>query len=170
MIARHIDEMPSYQSLATDDERYMFEALKEAWAAYDAGEVPVGAVVVHEGQIIGRGNNQAELLQDATAHAEMLAIGAAAQALGGWRLEGCTLFSTLEPCCMCAGASFLSRLSRVVWGAPDLRLGANGSFVDLFSLPHPMHDLSVSPRVLTEWCALPMQKFFQKVRSQKTIR
>jgi len=169
MALRHKDEMPSLLSLTTDDERFMFEALKEAWAAYDAGEVPVGAVVVHEGQVIGRGSNQVELLQDATAHAEMIAIGAAAQAFGGWRLEGCTLFSTLEPCCMCAGAVFLSRPARVVWGAPDLRLGANGSYVDLFALPHPMHELSVSPRVLTEWCARPLQKFFQNVRAQKEI-
>jgi tRNA(adenine34) deaminase len=169
MVIRHTDEMPPYQSLTTDDERFMFEALKEAWVAYDAGEVPVGAVVVHEGQIIGRGSNQVELLQDATAHAEMIAIGAAAQAFGGWRLENCTLFSTLEPCCMCAGAVFLSRLARVVWGAPDLRLGANGSYVDLFALPHPMHELSVSPRVMTEWCSRPLKSFFQKVRSQKEM-
>lgn len=169
MVIRHTDEMPSYQSLTTDDERFMFEALKEAWMAYDAGEVPVGAVVVHEGQIIGRGSNQVELLQDATAHAEMIAIGAAAQALGGWRLENCTLFSTLEPCCMCAGAVFLSRLARVVWGAPDLRLGANGSYVDLFALPHPMHELSVAPQVMTEWCSRPLKSFFQKVRSQKEM-
>ena len=162
---QHHDEMPPYQSLSSDDERYMYEALKLAWAAFDAEEVPVGAVVVHEGQIIGRGSNQVELLQDATAHAEMIAIGAAAQALGGWRLEKCALFSTLEPCCMCAGAAFLSRLARVVWGAPDLRFGANGSYVDLFAIPHPMHELSVSPRVLSEWCARPLKKFFQKVRS-----
>lgn len=162
---QHYEQMPAYASLSSDDERYMYEALKGAWAAFDAEEVPVGAVVVHEGQIIGRGSNQVELLQDATAHAEMIAIGAAAQALGGWRLEKCTLFSTLEPCCMCAGAVFLSRLARVVWGAPDLRLGANGSYVDLFALPHPMHELSVSPNVLGEWCARPLRAFFQKVRS-----
>lgn len=164
MPRKHADQLPSHSMLTTDDERFMVEALKEAWAAFDADEVPVGAIVVHEGQIIGRGSNQVELLQDATAHAEMLAIGAAAQALGGWRLEGCTLYSTLEPCCMCAGAIFLSRLSCVVWGAPDLRLGANGSFVDLFALPHPTHQLKVVPRVLNDWCARPMQLFFQKRR------
>jgi tRNA(adenine34) deaminase len=166
MAGQHKDEMPPYVGLVTDDERFMFEALKEAWVAFDAGEVPVGAVVVHEGQIIGRGSNQVELLQDATAHAEMLAIGAAAQALGGWRLEGCTLFSTLEPCCMCAGAIFLSRPIRVVWGAPDLRLGANGSYVDLFALPHPMHEFSVTSKVLSDWCARPLQTFFHKVRER----
>ena len=155
--------------LTTDDDRFMVEALKEAWEAFDAGEVPVGAVVVHEGQIIGRGHNQVELLQDATAHAEMLAIGAGAQALGGWRLEGCTLYTTLEPCCMCAGAVLLSRLSRVVWGAPDIRLGANGSYIDLFALPHPTHQITVTPHVLQEWCARPLQSFFQKRRTENSL-
>ncbi len=163
---RHGEQLPPRLLLTNDDERFMVEALKEAWRAFDINEVPVGAIVVHDGQIIGRGSNQVELLQDATAHAEMLAIGAAAQAFGGWRLEDCTLYSTLEPCCMCAGAIFLSRVARVVWGAPDTRLGANGSFVDLFSLPHPFHQLSVSPRVLTEWCAKPLQQFFQKRRAE----
>jgi tRNA(adenine34) deaminase len=162
---KHAEHLPSRLLLTNDDERFMVEALKEAWGAFDAKEVPVGAIVVHEGQIIGRGRNQVELLQDATAHAEMLAIGAASQALGGWRLEGCILYSTLEPCCMCAGALFLSRVSRVVWGAPDIRLGANGSFVDLFSLPHPTHQLAVSSLVLNEWCAKPLQLFFQNRRA-----
>jgi tRNA(adenine34) deaminase len=169
MLSHHADMLPSRCMLTTDDERHMVEALKEAWKAFDQGDVPVGAVVVHEGQIIGRGHNQVELLQDATAHAEMLAIGAAAQALGGWRLEGCTLYSTLEPCCMCAGASLLSRLSRIVWGAPDIRFGANGSYVDLFSIPHPTHQLTIIPSVLCEWCARPLQVFFQKRRAEETL-
>jgi len=121
-------------------------------------------VVVHGSEIIGRGHNQVEMLQDATAHAEILAIGAASQALCGWRLEECVLYSTLEPCCMCAGALFLSRVSRIVWGAPDLRHGANGSFVDLFSKEHPIHVVDVTSHVLQEWCARPMQRFFQKRR------
>ena len=166
MSCKHQEQLPSCLALTGDDEKYMFEALKEAWRAFDADEVPVGAVVVHDRQIVGRGRNQVELLQDATAHAEMLAIGAAAQAVGGWRLEGCTLYSTLEPCCMCVGALFLSRVSRVVWGAPDVRLGANGSFVDLFSLSHPTHKLTVVSRVLHDWCAKPLQLFFQKRRSE----
>jgi tRNA(adenine34) deaminase len=160
------EKWPSRLVLTNDDERFMVEALKEAWGAFDMNEVPVGAIIVHEGQIIGRGSNQVELLQDATAHAEMLAIGAAAQALGVWRLEGCTLYSTLEPCCMCSGAIFLSRVSRVVWGAPDIRLGANGSFVDLFGLHHPLHKLTVSSHVLNDWCAQPLQLFFQKRRME----
>ncbi len=165
---RHSDQLPSRLELTNDDERFMAEALKGAWQAFDLNEVPVGAIVVYDGQIIGRGSNQVELLQDATAHAEMLAIGAASQGLGGWRLEGCTLYSTLEPCCMCAGAAFFARLSRVVWGAPDLRLGANGSLVDLFALRHPMHQVAISPRVLTEWCARPLQLFFQKRRKEES--
>lgn len=150
--------------LTTDDERFMVEALKEAWEAFYADEVPVGAVVVFDGKVIGRGRNQVELLQDATAHAEMLAIGAASQAMSAWRLEGCTLYSTLEPCAMCAGAMFLSRVERLVWGAPDHRHGANGSLVDLFSIQHPMHTVFVTPGLLTEWCARPLQMFFQQKR------
>lgn len=162
-----IPEMvPPYNSLKTDDERYMVEALREAWVAFRAGEVPVGAIVVHGGRIIGRGHNQVELLQDATAHAEMLAIGAASQALGGWRLEECVVYSTLEPCPMCAGAMFSARVPRLVWGAPDLRHGAHGSLVDLFSLPHPTHTIDVTSHVLAEWCAQPMKKFFQVRRSE----
>jgi tRNA(adenine34) deaminase len=159
-----IQRLPPASLLKTDDERFMVEALKEAWAAFQKEEVPVGAVMVYDGKVIARGKNQVELLQDATAHAEMLAIGSAAQALGGWRLEGCTLYTTLEPCCMCSGAVFLSRVSRLVWGAPDIRHGANGSLVDLFSLPHPTHQVSVTSNVLTSWCAQPLQLFFQKRR------
>lgn len=158
--------LPLIDQLKDDDERFMFEALKEAWKAFEAGEVPVGAVVVHEGRVIARAHNQVELLQDATAHAEMLVVGSAAQALSGWRLDNCTLYSTLEPCCMCAGALFLSRVSRLVWGAPDIRQGANGSFVDLFSLPHPMHSLDIKQKVLQEWCAFPLQQFFKQRRAE----
>lgn len=153
-------------SFTSDDERFMVEAIREAWKAFQIGDVPVGAVVVHCGTVIGRGHNQVELLQDATAHAEMLAIGAASQALGGWRLEDCTLYSTLEPCSMCAGAILCSRVPRLVWGAPDIRHGANGSFVDLFRLPHPTHVVSVTQHVLKEWCAQPLQKFFQARRAE----
>lgn len=156
--------LPPPECVRNDDERFMVEALKEAWKAFAAGEVSAGAVVVHEGRVVARAHNQVELLQDATAHAEMIAIGAAAQALSGWRLEGCTLYSTLEPCCMCAGALFLARLSRLVWGAPDVRQGANGSFIDVFSSPHPIHNLEITKHVLQEWCSLPMQKFFREKR------
>ena len=164
MVKAYQTFLPPPVFVTSDDERFMVEALKEAWEAFSLEEVPVGAVMVFDGKVIARGRNQVELLQDATAHAEMVTIGSAAQALGGWRLEGCTLYSTLEPCMMCAGALFLSRVSRLVWGAPDIRHGANGSLIDLFAIKHPMHTMAVTPRLLTEWCAKPLQLFFQKRR------
>src|SRR3984885_4849264 len=97
-----------------DDERFMLEALKQAWKAFQEEEVPVGAVLVHEGKIISRGYNQVEMLKDATAHAEMLCITAGESALSNWRLTGTVLYSTIEPCCMCAGAMLLSRIPKLV--------------------------------------------------------
>ena len=105
----------------------MRQALREAEAALETGDVPVGAVIVHDGQIVGRGRNQRELLQDPTAHAEMIAITAAAEAVGSWRLISCTLYVTLEPCTMCAGAIVNGRIDRVVFGATDTKAGACGS-------------------------------------------
>ena len=150
-----------------EDERWMLEALKEAEKAFQSGEVPVGAVVVLDGAVIGRGYNQVELLQDATAHAEMLAIGSASQYLSSWRLERCTLYTTLEPCTMCAGASQLSRVKRIVWGAPDIRHGANGSLIDVFSHKHPTHGCIVEKGVLDSSCGAIMKCFFRKQREQK---
>lgn len=142
----------------------MREALKEAKKAFDDDEVPVGAVLVFEGRVIARGHNQVELLKDATAHAEMLCMTSGASYLENWRLSKTTLYCTLEPCCMCAGALLLSRVSTLVWGAPDLRLGANGSYVDLFDKPHPFHTLSIRKGVLQDECADLMRQFFQKQR------
>jgi tRNA(adenine34) deaminase len=147
-----------------DDSAFMREALKEAKKAFEAGEVPVGAVLVHENRVIARGHNQMELLQDATAHAEMICLSAGASVLGNWRLAGATLYCTLEPCCMCAGACLASRVERLVWAAPDLRCGANGSWVDLFAQKHPMHSLEIKSRVLEEESAYLMVSFFQKRR------
>ena len=147
-----------------NDEFFMREALKQAKKAYDAEEVPVGAVLVYENKVIARGYNQVELLKDATAHAEMLCIGAGAQALNNWRLLNTTLYCTLEPCTMCAGALFLSRIKRLVWGAPDLRHGANGSWIDLFVHKHPTHTIEITSGVLAPECATLMQEFFQKRR------
>lgn len=143
---------------------FMQEALKEAKKAFESDEVPVGAVLVREGKIIARGHNQVELLQDATAHAEMLCITAAAEAIGNWRLSETTLYCTLEPCPMCAGALLAARIQRLVWGAPDLRLGANGSWIDLFACKHPMHAIAITPRVLEGEAALLMKNFFNKKR------
>lgn len=160
---------PLSRNAENDDERFMMEALKEARRAFDKGEVPIGAVLVFEGEIVARGHNQVELLQDATAHAEMLCLTSGAAAMGNWRLSGTTLYCTVEPCSMCAGAMLLSRIKTLVWGAPDLRHGAHGSWVDLFdpSHPHPTHQIQVRKGVLGEVSAQLMRDFFRKRRQEK---
>lgn len=152
---------------ADDDERFMLEALKEAWKAYQEDEVPIGAVLVSEGKIVARGYNQVEMLNDATAHAEMLCITAGSAALENWRLNGTILYCTIEPCSMCAGALFLSRVGQLVWGAPDLRHGANGSWVDLFAREHPIHSVTVKSGVLAEYASDLMRRFFREKREEK---
>ena len=141
------------------DERFMREALREALSAQSAGEIPIGAVVVWKGRIIGRGHNMTERLRDTTAHAEMIAITAATEAMGGKYLTDCTLYVTVEPCPMCAGALASSQISRIVYGAPDERRGFS-----LFSpsLLHPRTE--VSGGVLTEECAALMLDFFKSKR------
>jgi len=151
---------------STEDERFMLEALKEAWKAFQQEEVPVGAVLVKEGRILARGYNQVEMLHDATAHAEMLCLTAGEAALENWRLASTTLYCTIEPCCMCAGAMLLTRIPVLVWGAPDLRHGANGSWTDLFDKPHPTHKIAVRKGVLEEACAHLMRDFFQRRREK----
>ena len=146
------------------DEYWMQAALKQAELAYDTGEVPVGAVVVHEDRIIGRGHNQTEVLQDPTAHAEILAIGAAAGTLGSWRLIDCTLYVTIEPCCMCAGAIVWSRLSRLVYGAPDPKAGACGSLYDIVSDTRLNHQVPTTHGVRMEEAAGYMKAFFLERR------
>lgn len=145
----------------------MQEAYKEALKASRAKEVPVGAVLVFQGKVISRGHNQVELLKDATAHAEMLCLGGGAVALDNWRLLETTLYCTIEPCAMCAGAMMLARIKRLVWGAPDLRHGANGSWVDLFSKPHPMHSIEVVSGMMAQECGSVMTEFFRKRRQEK---
>ena len=145
----------------------MIEALKEVWKAYQSDEVPVGAVLVKQEKVIARGYNQIEMLQDATAHAEMLCITAGENALENWRLAETTLYCTIEPCSMCAGALLLARVPNLVWGAPDIRHGANGSWVDLFEKPHPTHAIVVKRGILEEYCAALLQDFFKKKRVEK---
>lgn len=152
------------------DIAFMREALKEAKRAFDEDEVPVGAVLVVDGRIVSRGRNQVELLSDATAHAEMICLSAGAAGAANWRLGNATLYCTLEPCCMCAGAMFLSRLKRLVWAAPDLRVGANGSWIDLFTKGHPIHTVEIVSGVLQEEAAELMRVFFQKQRKKKDER
>ncbi|WP_079989402.1 tRNA adenosine(34) deaminase TadA [Candidatus Protochlamydia phocaeensis] len=153
-----------------DDERFMLEALKEAWKAFKADEVPVGAVLVKDNHIIARGYNQVEMLKDATAHAEMLCLTAGEVALDNWRLSQATLYCTIEPCSMCAGAMLLTRIHTLVWGAPDIRHGANGSWVDLFSPIHPTHHIQVRKGILQEACAQILKDFFQMQREKKSSK
>lgn len=149
-----------------DDEHFMLQALKEAWKAFQKDEVPVGAVLVREGRIISRGYNQVEMLQDATAHAEMLCLTAGAAACENWRLAETTLYCTMEPCSMCAGAMLLSRIPKLVWGAPDLRHGANGSWVDLFATSHPMHSITIVKGIYSDFSSSLMRDFFKKRREE----
>lgn len=152
-----------------DDAHFMREALKEAKRAFAKEEVPVGAVLVLEGKIIARAHNQVEMLQDATAHAEMLCMTMGSSYLSNWRLLKTTLYSTVEPCVMCAGALFLSRVGRLVYGAPDLRHGGCGSFIDLFDKKHPTHTLEITRGVLADEAAMLMQTFFRKRRDGEDL-
>ena len=143
---------------------FMTEALVLAAAASQAGEVPVGAVVVREGQIIGRGFNAPISLHDPSAHAEIQALRAAAKAVGNYRLAGCTLYVTLEPCAMCAGAIQHARIARVVFGAKDSKTGACGSVVNLFAEPLLNHHTEVEGGMLAQQCGELLSAFFRERR------
>jgi len=150
------------------DEYYMRQALREAWKARAAGEVPVGAVMVHEARIISRAWNQVETLKDATAHAEMLCLTAAQNAIGDWRLEGCTLYVTKEPCPMCAGAIVHCRPTRVVYGCADAKAGAAGGWINLLQSNPPLnHTCDISRGVLGDECLELIQEFFRDARGKK---
>jgi len=152
------------------DAFFMGQALREAHKAYAAGEVPVGAVVASGGRIIGRAWNQVETLKDATAHAEMLALTSAQQALGGWRLEKCTLYVTKEPCPMCAGAIIHCRPERVVFGCSDPKGGAAGGWINLLESNPPLnHRCDVTSGVLGEECLDLLQRFFREARERKNL-
>jgi tRNA(adenine34) deaminase len=153
--------------METDDLTYMKEALIEAQSAFDKGEVPVGALLVYQNQIIARSSNQVETLIDATAHAEMLCLRQGSEILKNWRLNACTLYTTLEPCPMCAGALISSRVDRVVWGAPDLRQGAGGSLISLLGPAHPIHTVKITAGVLADESAQLLKSFFQGRREWK---
>jgi tRNA(adenine34) deaminase len=156
--------------LIRDDEQGMQAALREARVSEEADEVPVGCVIVHEGLVVGRGHNQTEGLQDATAHAEILAIGAASNALGSWRLHECTMYVTLEPCMMCAGAIILARVGRLVYGAADPKAGGCGSVLDVIHEPRLNHRVEVVTGMLAEECGTLLKEFFQKKRRQAAER
>ena len=149
------------------DAFFMREALRMAVRAFEAEEVPIGAVVVKDGRIIGRAYNQVELLKDATAHAEMLAITQAEAAQGDWRFVGCDLFVTKEPCPMCAGALVHVRIRRVVFGCPDPRGGAAGGLLNLLQNPSLNHQADVIGGILAEECANLLQTFFREKRARE---
>ena len=149
------------------DENFMREALRQAQKANEAGEVPVGAVIVRAGKIIGRAHNQVELLKDATAHAEMLALTQAEAAIGDWRLTECDLYVTKEPCTMCAGALVHTRIRRVIFGCTDPVAGAAGSVMNLLQMPALNHRCDIASGVLQEECATILQDFFRKRRNER---
>jgi tRNA(adenine34) deaminase len=149
------------------DDYFMGEALRQAAKAYEKDEVPVGAVIVRAGRIIARAFNQVEELQDATAHAEMLALTQAENAVGGWRLTDCTLYVTKEPCPMCAGAAIHTRLARVVFGAGDAKGGAAGGALNLLQFPTLNHRCEITAGVRLEECRALLQSFFAAQRAAK---
>jgi tRNA(adenine34) deaminase len=145
---------------ASDHLRLMSLAIERAREAEEHGDVPIGAVVARDGEVLGAAGNERELRRDPTAHAELLAIRAAAAALGGWRLPGTTLYVTLEPCAMCAGAIVLARIPTVVYGAPDPKAGAAGSVLDVLAEPALNHRPAVLAGVLEAECAAMLTGFF----------
>lgn len=149
-----------------DDKRFMKKALLQAKRAYGEGEVPVGAVIVKDGKVIARGRNRRESAKDGTAHAELIAIQKACKRLGGWRLIGCTLYVTLEPCVMCAGAIVNSRVERVVIGTPDPKAGAMGSITDVTALP-VNHKPEIVYGVMQDECSAILKNFFRELRRKR---
>jgi tRNA(adenine34) deaminase len=149
------------------DQYFMGEALRQAARAYEAEEVPVGAVIVRDGRIIARAYNQVELLKDATAHAEMLALTQAEQVVGDWRLNECTLYVTKEPCPMCAGAIVHCRIQRVVFGVSDSKAGAAGSALNLLQFPTLNHKSHITHGVREQECRMMLKNFFAEQRMLK---
>lgn len=148
-------------------EDYMRLAINEAMEAFESDEVPIGAIIVYKNKVIGRGHNQTESLNDATAHAEMIALSAAYNQRGDWRLDDCYLFSTIEPCTMCSGAAVLSRIKTMVYGANDPKFGACGSIFNVPTEKRLNHRIEVIGGMLKEEIAEMMQQFFRQVRLEK---
>src|SRR3954468_3549274 len=160
-----MDELVA-QIMSEGDAGFMREALRQARKAYAAEEVPVGAVVVREGRILARAYNQVELLKDATAHAEMLALTQAEAAIGDWRLVDCDLYVTKEPCPMCAGAVVHTRIRRVIFGCADVRAGAAGTVMNLLQHNALNHHCQITSGILENECASLLQDFFRKKRTK----
>ena len=156
-----------YQTNASaPDEHFMQVALREAKKAFRAGEVPVGAVIVKQGQIIGRGYNKVEARQDASQHAELIAMRQAAKNLKSWRLIGCYLYVTLEPCAMCAGAAVWFRINTIIYGTPDPKAGACGSVLAVAGEPRLNHRPQIAANICATECRSLLKKFFQELRQR----
>ena len=149
------------------EEKYMKEALKQAKKAYALGEVPIGCVIVHEGKIIGRGYNRRNTDKNTLAHAEITAINKASKVIGDWRLEECTLYVTLEPCQMCAGAIVQARIPEVVMGCMNPKAGCAGSILNILEMPQFNHQVKVERGVLKEECSERLSAFFRRLRVVK---
>lgn len=150
--------------LLTEDEVYMKEALKQARRAYKLGEVPIGCVIVYEGKIIGRGYNRRNTDKNTLCHAEITAIRKASKVMGDWRLEGCTMYVTLEPCQMCAGALVQSRMDRVVIGCKSPKSGCAGSVINILQMDEFNHKVEITNDVLKEECSNILTLFFEELR------
>lgn len=151
----------------TEQEKYMRAAIRQAKKAYGLGEVPIGCVIVYEGKIIGRGYNRRNTDKNTLAHAELIAIRRASRRLGDWRLEGCTMYITLEPCQMCAGAIVQARVTRVVVGSMNPKAGCAGSVLDLLHVPRFNHQVELTQGVLSEECSRMLSDFFRHLRENK---
>ena len=148
----------------SEDEKYMREAVRQAKKAYMLGEVPIGCVIVHDGKIIGRGYNRRNTDKSTLSHAEMIAIRKASKVIGDWRLEECTLYVTLEPCQMCAGAIVQARIPRVVMACMNPKAGCAGSVLNIFDMPRFNHQVESVRGVMEEECALMLRTFFKELR------
>ena len=151
----------------TEQEKYMKEALRQAKKAYALGETPIGCVIVYQDKIIGRGYNRRTIDKNTLAHAELTAIRKASRKMGDWRLEGCTLYVTLEPCQMCSGAIVQSRMTRVVVGCMNPKAGCAGSVLNLLQMPQFNHQAELTTGVLEEECSQMMKTFFKELRERK---
>ena len=153
----------------TDDERYMKEAMKQARKAYALGEVPIGCVIVHEGKIIGRGYNRRNTDKNTLAHAEITAINRASKVIGDWRLEECTLYVTLEPCQMCAGAIVQARIPKVVMACMNPKAGCAGSILNILDMPQFNHQVEAVRGVLEDECSRMLKDFFIELRARNKM-
>jgi len=150
-----------------DDEWHMRMAIDQAYIAEENGDVPIGCVIVYEGRPVAKAYNEREQLQDPTAHAEIIALTQAAEAVGSWRLHGCTVYVTLEPCPMCAGALVLARVDRLVYGCDDPKTGAVRSLYNIVQDPRLNHQIEVTAGVLAQACSEQLQAFFQRRRQEQ---